>query len=136
MQEPPYRREGKGMILDRQAEVERKNFWRKAVAAAALLVIFACVVFSVPSERLMWQGSYVMGTLLLPKPSQPTYVRSEQMRENADSSFNLLGFLSVAGILVLAIRKIPDLPHVRRTFLLDHGLKVSFEDKIRIMYIL
>jgi len=83
----------------------------------------------------MWQGSYVMGILLLPKPS-PAYVRSEPMKENADTSFNLLGFLSVAGILVLAIRKIPDFPHAQRVFRLDHALRVSIEEKIRIMYIL
>ncbi|MBE0605110.1 MAG: hypothetical protein IH610_02340 [Deltaproteobacteria bacterium] len=122
--------------MDPQAEVERKNFWRKAVAAVALLVIFGCVVFSVPSERLMWQGSYVMGILLLPKPSPAPYVRSEIMKENADASFNLLGFLSVAGILVLAIRKIPDLRPVRRALRLDHSLGVSIEEKITIMYIL
>jgi hypothetical protein len=117
-------------------EFEKRKVWRKVVVAAALLVIYACVVFSVPSERLMWQGSYVMGILLLPKPSPAPYVRSEPMRENADSTFNLLGFFSVAGILVLAIRKIPDLPQVRRECPLDHGLRVSFEEKIRIMYIL
>jgi len=122
--------------VEPRVEVEKKKFWRKAVAAAALLVIFGCVVFSVPSERLMWQGSYVMGILLLPKPSAAPYVRSETLRENADSSFNLLGFLSVAGILVLALRKIPDLPHVRRARRLDHALRVSIEDKITIMYIL
>ena len=121
--------------VDPQAKIEKRKFLRKAVAAAALLVIYACVVFSVPSERLMWQGSYVMGILLLPKPSL-SYVRSEPMRENADTSYNLLGFLSVAAILVLAIRKIPDLPPVRRVFRLDHALRVSIEEKIRIMYIL
>jgi hypothetical protein len=91
------------MTVDREAEAERKSFIRRAVLAAALLVIYGCVLFSVPSERLMWQGSYVMGTLLLPKPS-PNYVRPEPMRENADASFNLLGFLSVVGILVLVIK--------------------------------
>ena len=121
--------------VDPHAEAERKSFIRRAVVAAALLVIYGCVVFSVPSERLMWQGAYVMGTLLLPKPS-PNYVRPESMRENADASFNLLGFLSVAGILVLAIWKIPGLPPVRRALRLDHGLRVSIEEKIRIMYIL
>jgi len=123
------------MTVDRQAEAERKSFWRRALLAAALLVIYGCVLFSVPSERLMWQGAYVMGTLQLPTPS-PNYVRSEPMRENADASFDLLGFLSVVGILILAIRKIPDLPPVRRALPLDHGLRVSIEEKIRIMYIL
>ena len=115
---------------------EKKKFLRKIGAAAALLVIYACVVFSIPSERLAWQGAYVMGTLLLPKPSLAPYVRPETMKENADSSFNLLGFISVAGILVLAIRKIPDLPQVRKVRRLDHGLRVSDEEKITIMYIL
>ena len=121
--------------MDPQAKIEKRKFLRKAGAAAALLVIYACVLFSVPSERLMWQGSYVMGILLLPKPS-PTYVRPEPMRENADTSFNLLGFLSVVAILVLAVRKVPDLPQVRRVCRMDHALRVSIEEKIRIMYIL
>jgi len=121
--------------VDPHAEAERKSFIRRAVLAAALLVIYGCVLFSVPSERLMWQGAYVMGTLQLPNPS-PNYVRSEPMRENADASFNLLGFLSVVGILILAIRKIPDLSPVRRALRPDHGLRVSIEEKIRIMYIL
>jgi len=121
--------------VDHEAEAERKSFIRRAVVAAALLVIYGCVLFSVPSERLMWQGSYVMGILQLPKPS-PNYVRSEPMRENADASFNLLGFLSVAGILLLLIPKIPDLPPVRRALRQDHSLGVSIEEKITIMYIL
>ena len=102
--------------------------------AAALLVIYGCVLFSVPAERLMWQGAYVMGTLQLPKPS-PNYVRSEPMRENADASFNLLGFLSVVGIRFL------DPGDSRsaagsKVLRLDHGLRVSIEEKIRIEYIL
>jgi len=40
------------------------------------------------------------------------------------------------GILVLAIRKIPEVPQVRRVFRLDNVLRVSVEEKIRIMYIL
>jgi len=119
-----------------RAGIEKKNFRRKVVAAAALLVIYGCVVFSIPSERLAWQGAYVMGTLLLPKPSAAPHVRSETQKENADSSFSLLGFFSVAGILVLAIRKIPDLPGVRSASLRDHALRVSIEEKITIMYIL
>lgn len=122
--------------MDPQTEVEKKKFWRKAVAAAALLVIFATVVFSVPSERMMWQGSHVMGILLLPKPSRTPYVRTEQMVENADSAFNLLGFFSVVGILGLAIGMIPDIPKVREAFPPDHGLQVPIEEKIRIMYVL
>jgi hypothetical protein len=58
------------------------------------------------------------------------------MRENADSSFNLLAFLSVAGILVLVVRKMPDLPQVRKICRLDHELRLPIEERIRIMYIL
>lgn len=119
-----------------RAEMEKRNFRRKAAAAVALLVIYGCVVFSIPSERLAWQGPYVMGTLLLPKPSAVPHVRSETQKENADSLFGLLGFFSAASILVLAIRKIPDLPGVRKASLRDHALAVPIEDRITIMYIL
>ena len=122
--------------MEPRKDIEKRKFRRKVLAAAALLVIYACVVFSVPSEQLAWQGSHVMGILLLPKPSPAPYVRSVTLTENADSSFSLLGFFSAAGILVLAIRKIPDVPQVRRVFRLDHDLRVSTEEKIRIMYIL
>jgi hypothetical protein len=122
--------------MESRKDIEKKNLWKKVLAAAALLVIYACVVFSFPSERLAWQGPYVMGTLLLPKPSPSPYVRSVTMTENADSSFSLLGFLSATGILVLAIRKIPDFPPARRALRLNHALRVSIEEKIRIMYIL
>ena len=122
--------------MEPRKDLEKRKFWRKVVAAAALLVIYACVVFSVPSERLAWQGSHVMGILLLPKPSAAPYVRSVTLTENADSSFSLLGFFSAVGILVLAIRKIPEVPQVRRVFRLDNVLRVSVEEKIRIMYIL
>jgi hypothetical protein len=116
--------------------IEKKNFWKKAVASAALLVIFGCVVFSMPSERLAWQAPYVMGGLLLPKPSGGPYVRSDAVKDGADALFSLLGFFSVAGILVLAIRKIPDMPPVGKALRLDRGLQVPIEDKIMIMYIL
>ncbi len=122
--------------MESRKDTEKKKFLRKLVAAAALLVIYACVVFSIPPERLAWQGAYVMGTLLLPKPSPATDVRHETMKENAESSFNLLGFISVVGILVLAIRKIPDFPKERKVCRPDHGLRVSNEEKITIMYIL
>jgi len=122
--------------MEPRKDIEKRKFRRKVLAAAALLVIYACVLFSVPSERLAWQGSYVMGILLLPKPSAAPYVRSVTLTENADSSFSLIGFFSAVGILVLAIRKIPEVPHVRRVFRLDNVLRVSIEEKIRIMYIL
>jgi hypothetical protein len=86
---------------------EKTIFRRKVAAAAALVVIFGVVVFSVPADKLAWQGAYVMGTLLLPTPSQHSYVRPEAMRENSDSSFSLLGFFSVTGILVgLTVKQI------------------------------
>jgi len=115
---------------------EKRKLIRKVVAAAALVVIFACVVFSIPSERLAWQAPYVMGTLLLPKPSPAPYIRSETQKENADSSFSLLAFFAVAGILVLAIRKTPDFPGGRGGIQPDHGLRFSTEENITIMYIL
>jgi CDP-diglyceride synthetase len=117
-------------------EIQKKKFWRKVVGAAALLVIFGTVVFSIPSERLAWQGPYVMGTLLLPKPSLGPYVRPEILKENADSSFSLLAFISVAGVLGLAARNIPDFPNGRRVSKLDRGLRFSTEDMIAIKYIL
>lgn len=130
-------RKYRGEIMKSGKDIEKKKkIWRKVLAAAALLVIYGCVVFSLPSERLAWQGPYVIGTLLLPKPSPSPYVRSVAVTENADSSFSLLGFLSATGILVLAIRKIPDFPPARRALRLDHALRVSVEERIRIMYIL
>jgi hypothetical protein len=90
----------------RRHQAERRMFRIKILAAAVLLVIFGFVVFSVPPEKLAWQGAYVMGTLLLPTPSQNPYVRPDAMRENSDSAFSLLAFFSVAGILGLAVKKI------------------------------
>ena len=86
----------------------RSNKWRtrdKAIAAAGLLVIFGAVVFSVPADRLAWQGPLVMGTLAMPTPSVGTFVRTE-LQSNSDSLFSLMGFLSVAGILVLTGRSL------------------------------
>ena len=80
--------------------------WRtrdKAIAAAGLLVIFGTVLFAVPADRLAWQGPLVMGTLAMPTPSVGTYVRSE-LQGHSDSLFSLMGFMSVAGILVLTGR--------------------------------
>lgn len=122
--------------MEPKVKIEKKKFRRKVVAAAALLVIFASVVFSIPSERLAWQAPYVMGILLLPRPSPGPYVRPETLKENTDSSLSLLAFISVAGIFALAARKIPDFPQVRRISQLKQGLRFSIEDKIRIMYIL
>lgn len=76
------------------------------MAAAALVVIFGAVVFSLPPEKLAWQGPYVMGTLLLPRPSPGAFVRPETMRDNADSAFSLLAFFSVVGIIGLCVRKV------------------------------
>jgi hypothetical protein len=89
-----------------ESRAERRMFRIKVLAAAALVVIFGFVVFSVPPEKLAWQGAYVMGTLLLPTPSQNPYVRPDAMRENSDSAFSLLAFFSVAGILCLAVKRV------------------------------
>ncbi len=91
--------------LSAEEHRERRVLKTKIVAAAALVVIFAAVVFSVPEEKLAWQGAYVMGTLLLPTPSARPYVRTDAMRENADASFSLLAFASVAGIVGLVARR-------------------------------
>jgi len=122
--------------MELERKIEKKRFWRKIVAAAALLVIFACVVFSMPPERLAWQAPFVMGSLLLPKPSPGPYVRPETLKENTDSSLSLLAFISVTGILALAIVKIPEFRQVRRISQLKQGLRLSIVDKITIMYIL
>jgi hypothetical protein len=81
------------------------KFREKAIFAAALLVIFGTVVFSVPSERLAWQGPLVMGTLAMPTPNPANVISSEPL-VNSDSLFSLMGFLSVAGILVLTGKKL------------------------------
>lgn len=122
--------------MEPRAKTEKTNIKRKIVAAAALLVIFATVLFAIPSERLAWQGPYVMGTLLLPKPSPGPYVRADILRESADSSFSFLGFVSVAGILVLLAGRLSGFPHAQRIDSPDHGLRLPAEDKITIMYIL
>jgi len=74
--------------------------WEKAVFAASLLVIFGTVVFSVSPERLAWQGPLVMGTLAMPTPN-PAKVVLPERKAQSDSLFSLMGFMSVAGILVL-----------------------------------
>lgn len=84
---------------------EKWRFREKAMAAAALLIIFGTVVFSMPTERLAWQGPLVMGALALPKPNPAKYLRTEP-RPETDSMFSFLGFLSVAGILGLAGRRL------------------------------
>jgi hypothetical protein len=101
--------------VSKERQRERRMFRTKVLAAAVLVVIFGVVVFSVPPDRLAWQGAYVMGTLLLPPPSAHPYVRPEAMREDAYSAFSLLGFFSVAGILALTVKKIHrNLPGGRR----------------------
>ncbi len=81
------------------------KFREKAIFAAALLVIFGTVVFSVPSERLAWQGPLVMGTLAMPALN-PARLISTESRVISDSLFSLMGFMSVAGILALTGRKL------------------------------
>jgi hypothetical protein len=83
----------------------RGRYPTKAVAGAALAVIFGCVVFSMPAEQLAWQGAYVMGALLLSAPaSAPTAVTTAATATGSFYSF--LGFVSVLGILGLATSRI------------------------------
>jgi hypothetical protein len=84
---------------------KRWKFREKAIFAAALLVIFGTVVFSVPSEQLAWQGPLVMGTLSMPAPN-PAKLISSESRVNSDSLFSLMGFMSVAGILALTGKRL------------------------------
>ncbi|GAB4370831.1 MAG: hypothetical protein Kow00128_18190 [Deltaproteobacteria bacterium] len=83
------------------------------IAAAALSVIFGAVLFSIPSEKLAWQGPLVMGTLAMPKPNpNPAKVYRVESREETDSLLSFMGFLSVIGILGLTGRKLlPTAPH-------------------------
>lgn len=79
---------------------EKRKLLIKIIGAAALAVVFASVLSSVPDNKLAWQGPLVMGTLLLPKPN-PAYIVPHDLRVNSDSMFSLLSFLSVMGILGL-----------------------------------
>lgn len=90
---------------DRCSRNTRWKFRRKMIAAAALSVIFGAVLFSLPSEKLAWQGPLVMGTLSMPKPD-PAKISRVVSHEDADSILSFLGFLSVIGILGLAGRKL------------------------------
>lgn len=86
----------------------RSNRWkirRKMIAATALAVMFGAVLFSIPAEKLAWQGPLVMGTLAMPKPNPATVYRVES-REDTDSLLSFMGFLSVIGILGLCGRKL------------------------------
>jgi hypothetical protein len=79
------------------------KFWEKAVFAASLLVIFGTVVFSIPPERLAWQGPLVMGTLAMPTPNPAKVVLPERQAQS-DALFSFLGFMSLAGILGLSMK--------------------------------
>jgi len=83
---------------------DRRRFRTKAAAGAALAVIFGCVVFSMPADQLAWQGSYVMGALLLPAPASAPAAAAA--RAGAGSFYSFLGFVSVLGILGLATSRI------------------------------
>jgi hypothetical protein len=113
-------KEGKKTGAARQKKVDRRpareengmnnrsrkwKFREKAIFAAALLVIFGTVVFSVPHERLAWQGPLVMGTLAMPALN-PTKLISSESRSSSDSLFSFMGFMSVAGILALTGRRL------------------------------
>jgi len=84
-------------------ESEKRKLLIKMIGAAALVVVFASVLSSIPDNKLAWQGPLVMGTLLLPKPN-PAYIVPRDLRPNSDSMFSLLAFLSVMGILGLGWR--------------------------------
>ena len=75
------------------------------IAAAALAVIFGSVVFSIPSEKLAWQGPLVMGALALPKPN-PAKIYRVDSREATESVLSFMGFLSVIGVLGLAGKRL------------------------------
>jgi len=90
---------------DRDKKEARWKVRRKMIAAAALSVMFGAVVFSIPSEKLAWQGPLVMGTLAMPKPN-PARVYRVESREDTDSLLSFMGFLSVLGILGIAGRKL------------------------------
>jgi len=88
---------------------------RKMVAAAALSVMFGAVVFSLPSEKLAWQGPLVMGTLAMPKPD-PAKVYRVESRDSTNSLLSFMGFLSVIGVLVLTGKKLlPGPPAKQKT---------------------
>lgn len=91
--------------VGREEQSKRWKVRRKMIAAAALAVIFGAVIFSVPSEKLAWQGPLVMGALALPKPN-PAKVYRVESREGTESLLSFMGFLSVVGILGLAGKKL------------------------------
>ena len=84
---------------------EKRRTREKAVAAAALLIIFGCVIFSLPSEKLAWQGPLVMGTLAMPKPNPAKFLRAET-RPSIEPLMSFLAFLSVSGVLALVGRRL------------------------------
>lgn len=77
----------------------------KMLVAAALVLLFIGVVWSVPPDRLAWQGPLVMGTLAMPTPNPPKF-RQRALRHNSGSLFSLLAFVSDAGIAVLAVPRL------------------------------
>lgn len=95
------------------------------IAAAALAVMFGAVIFSIPSEKLAWQGPLVMGTLAMPKPN-PAKVYRVESREINESLLSFMGFLSVIGILALAGKKlIPESPSKEKTISAEAGSSIS-----------
>jgi len=82
-----------------------RRFAAKAVAGAALAVIFGCVVFSMPADQLAWQGAYVMGALLLQAPTSASNAVGAASAA-AGSFYSFLGFVSVLGILGLATSRV------------------------------
>ena len=104
-----------GNHMVREEPSKRWKVTRKMIVAAVLAVMFGTVIFSLPSEKLAWQGPLVMGALALPKPN-PAKVYRVESREEAESLLSFLGFLSVVGILGLAGRRLlPGRPTTRAT---------------------
>jgi len=82
---------------------KERRYRLKLIGAAALVILFAAVVLSVPDNRLAWQGPLVMGTLAMPTPN-PAKFTPRDMRPDSNSLFSLMGFLSVVGVLGLGGR--------------------------------
>jgi len=107
--------------MDREAfggnRSERIRFFQKVAAAVSLTVIFGCVVFSMPADRLAAQAPYVMGALLLPDPSPASSPPATVVQAESDSLLSLLGFFCVLGILGLSSTRVlpgPRMDWIRR----------------------
>jgi hypothetical protein len=112
---------------DRRKHFTLSRVRRKMIVAALLSVVFGLVIFSVPPEKLAWEGPLVMGALAMPKPNpNPAKVYRGESREDADSLISFLGFLSVIGILGLAWGNLrPPGARKRKTDIVPSGSRIS-----------